>query len=109
MSKLIPAPIDNKNIMEDWLDDFMGDERINLSGKHIREYIFKTPLQAVLNIKWYFGGNTIAIEPVYLKGVVTWDEVVEYLNGFFLAGYEGMKTIGNYEQTTVLYSFYFET
>lgn len=109
MSKLIPAPIDNKNIMEDWLDDFMGDERINLSDKHLREYIFKTPLNAVLKIRWYFGGYTIEIVPVYLKGVVTWDEVVEYLNGFFLARYEGMKTIGNYERVTVLYSFYFET
>lgn len=104
--EVFPAPIDNKNIMEDWLDDFMGEERIDLSRKDRRKYIFKTPLGSVLEISWKFRDNAVCILGYTLEGT-TWEENVKFLDEFFLAKYEGMKTIATRHRGTAMYTFFY--
>ena len=96
--KLIPAPLDNKNLVEDCLEDdvfgnfYAGYTHRNLrqySGKHrhLIGYISKDDkdfyFDSIVDVSWFYGENKVDIKVLAAPGHEDFDEMCKSTLDYF--------------------------
>lgn len=106
---LIPAPIDNKNLMEDAFEDdneIFGnfyaakDHRKNnvrhlLCWAHCIDYYNSPDAEGVIDVKWNFGGNTVVITLIAVPPSEDFEYVKEQIFDYFKKQFQSWECEDN--------------
>lgn len=121
--KKIYAPIDNKNLMEDGFEDevfrdfyWAPDHRTGSKRRHLIGIVKTENYDAMVDVKWSFGGNSVDIQVVGLQPTEDKDlveqEVFDYYEQVFKAweceDNEGLLVRTKRVLGILTVSFYFE-
>ena len=126
-TKLIPAPIDNKNLLEDpFEDDVFGNfyaARDHRDGSRSRHLIGNLKINAddlyidaIIDVSWKYGGNNIYIKMLACPPTEDFDEMLKDVRKYYERIFkewenpdnEGLKIIFHRLNVGFDVTFYFE-